>query len=158
MVCRGWRARSQLALAAALAAGPALADAAADEAAIRQRLADWAAAFNARDAAGACDLFAPDLGYAVPGVVDGTQARMCGNLAEVLARDDLGLSYAPPEIHEVIVSGDLAVVRLTWTLTTTGAGGTETSVEEGMDVFRRQADGRWSITRYIAFDRAPGAP
>jgi steroid delta-isomerase len=151
-----------LALAAALAADPAAADPAADEAAIRQRLADWVAAFNARDARGACDLFAPDLSYAVPDVVDGTQTRMCGNLAEVLARDEPRLSYALPEIHEVIVSGDLAVVRLTWTLTATGpgerAGATEISIEEGMDVFRRQEDGRWSIARYIAFDRAPGPP
>ena len=63
----------------ALAAPPAAADPAADEAAIRQRLAEWTAAFNARDTAGACGLFAPDLRYTVPGITDGTQAMICAN-------------------------------------------------------------------------------
>lgn len=130
---------------------PALADPAADEAAVRQRLADWTAAFNARDAAGACDLFAPDLAYALPGLPDGTHEGMCANLAKVLARDDLRLHYEPPAIHDVMVSGDLAVVRLTWTLVAETGGEIETTSDEGLDVFRRQPDGRWSIVRYLAF-------
>lgn len=137
---------------------PALAGPAGDEAAIRQRLADWTAAFNARDAAGACDLFAPDLRYTVPEIVDGDRATMCVNLARTLAREDLRVSYAPPEIHEIIVSGDLAVVRLTWTLTAEAKGETETATEEGVDVFRRQPDGRWSIARFIALTPSPDAP
>ena len=140
----------RLILLACLAAGPAVADPA-DEAAIRQRLLDWTAAFNARDAQGACDLFAPDLSYAVPEIVDGTQATMCTNLARTLAREDLRLRYAEPDIHEILVSGELAVVRLTWTLTAEANDETETSTEEGIDVFRRQPDGRWSIARFIAF-------
>lgn len=139
-------------------AAPAAADPAADEAAIRQRLADWTAAFNARDAAGACDLFAPDLRYAVPEQVDGVQATMCGNLARALGRDDLRLRYDPPAIHEIILAGDLAIVRLTWTLTATANGESEATTEAGMDVFRRQPDGRWSIARFIAFTAAPDAP
>lgn len=157
-----------LVVLAALAA-PALADigadtdtgaapgaaAAGDEAAIRQRLADWTAAFNARDADAACDLFAPELAYDLPGLRDGTHATMCGNLAKVLARDDLSLRYEPPQIHQVLLSGDLGVVRLTWTLVTTSADGVETSSDEGIDVFRRQPDGRWSIVRYLAFETTP---
>ena len=133
-------------LTAALAvslAGPCLADAAADEAAIRGRFAAWTQAFNARDAAGACDLFAPDLDYAVPDIPHGSYPTMCGNLTRVLGdRRTCGLRYDPPAIHEVIVEGDLAVVRLTWTITVTAGGETETTDEEGMDVFRRQPDGR----------------
>ena len=73
----------------------------------------------------------------------------------MLGDRDLQLHYEPPAIHEVIVEGDLAVVRLTWTITVTVGGETETTDEEGMDVFRRQPDGRWSIARYIAFPTAP---
>ena len=135
--------------------GPCLANAAADEAAIRGRFAAWTEAFNARDAAGACDLFAPDLAYAVPDIPHGSYATMCDNLTRVLGRPDLGLRYDPPAIHEVIIEGDPAVVRLTWTITVTAGGETETTDEEGMDVFRRQPDGRWSIARYIAFPTAP---
>ena len=108
-----------VALAVSLA-GPCLADAAADEAAIRGRFAAWTEAFNARDAAGACDLFAPDLAYAVPDIPHGSYATMCGNLTRVLGTPDLGLRYDPPAIHEVIIEGDLAVVRLTWTITVSG--------------------------------------
>lgn len=135
---------------------PALADPAGDEAAIRQRLGDWAAAFNARDAAGACDLFAPDLRYSLPDVAEGTRETMCGNLARVLARADVALAYGPPAVQEVILAGDVAVVRLAWTLTTEAGGLRETAVEQGLDVFRRQPDGRWSIARFIAF--TPAAP
>jgi steroid delta-isomerase len=146
------------ALATALVLGTAAAaDPAADEAAIRARLEAWAAAFNARDAAGVCDLFAPDLVYSVPEIVDGTRDTMCGNLAAVLARPDIGLHYDPPEIREVIVEGDLAVVRLAWTLESTVNGVQETNVEAGLHVFRRQPDGRWSIARFLAFTIPPAA-
>lgn len=122
-----------------------------DEDLIRRRLEDWAAAFNARDAVAACDLFAPDLSYSLPELSGGTHATMCENLAKSLGRPNVSFSYAPPDIHEIIVSGDLAVVRLTWTLTVEADGEKETSREEGIDIFRRQPDGRWSIARFIAF-------
>ena len=139
----------------AAAAAPARADPAADEAAIRQRLEHWTAAFNARDSAGACDLFAPDLAYTVQEVPNGTHETMCGNLARVLARTDIAVHYDLPAIREIAVSGDIAVVRLTWTLTVRRGGATDTTTEEGMDLFRRQPDGRWSIARYIAFTTRP---
>ncbi len=65
---------------------------------------DWREAFNARDAAGACDLFAPDLVYSVPEVIHGTQQTMCDNLERILEKPDLTLTYAEPVIHEVIQS------------------------------------------------------
>ncbi len=135
----------------ATAAGTALADADADKAAIVQRLQQWTAAFNARDSAGTCDLFAPDLVYAIPEVVRGTRETMCSNLAALQARTDIRLHYANPDIHEILLAGDVAVVRLTWTLTTEVDGRRDTTTEEGMDIFRRQPDGRWSIARFIAF-------
>lgn len=130
-------------------AGPAAADD--DAGMIRQRLLDWRAAFNARDADGACDLFAPDLAYSVPDVTRGTHQTMCDNFARIFAKPGLTLAYAEPLIHEIILSGDTAIVRLTWTLTAESDGGRETSTEEGMDIFTRQPDGRWSISRFIAF-------
>ena len=141
-----------LALALALAlASPAGAD---DAAAIRDRLEAWRLAFNERDADGACDLFAPDLAYSVPGLPAGTRETMCANLARAMMRTDFILRYDPPEIHEILLDGDLAVVRLRWTLSTQTLAGLRVSQEEGLDVFRRQPDGRWSIARFIAVDAA----
>lgn len=130
---------------------PAHADPSADEAAIRERFRTWTAAFNARDAAGACDLFAPDLAYSVPEIIDGTQPTMCANIAKIFAKPGLELRYDEPDIHEIIVSGDMAIVRLAWTLTAKTPDGSDKTTEEGMDIFRRQPDGRWSIARFVAF-------
>jgi uncharacterized protein (TIGR02246 family) len=135
---------------AAMMAAPS-ADPAADEAAIRQRFQRWTADFNGRDATGVCDLFAPDLVYSIPEVVQGTRETLCANLATMLARSDITLRYDNPDIHDIIVMGDVAVVRLTWTLTTEVNGVKDRTTEEGMDIFRRQPDGRWSIARFVAF-------
>ena len=127
------------------------ADEAVDKAAIMERLQRWTVAFNSSDPVGVCDLFAPDLIYSIPEVTQGTRATLCANLAATLAKSDIKLRYANPDVHEIVVVGDVAVVRLTWTLTTEAAGGKDTTTEEGIDMFRRQADGRWSIARFVAF-------
>jgi steroid delta-isomerase len=46
-------------------------------------------------------------------------------------------------------------VRLTWTLTVRqkDSGRAVTSLEPGLDVFRRQSDGRWRIIRYIGYEQ-----
>ncbi len=55
--------------------------------------------------------------------------------------------YDAPQIEEILVSGDLAVVRLIWTLRVTdkNAPGELTVKERGIDVFKRQEDGTWRI-------------
>ena len=50
--------------------------------------------------------------------------------------------------------GDVAVVRLTWTLIMTPPDGKMTkSVEPGIDIFKKQDDGSWKIIRYMAYER-----
>jgi hypothetical protein len=65
-------------------------------------------------------------------------------LAKALDRFDLG---------EILVYGDIAVVRLIWTLDESKQGSTVTvrSSEPGMDIFQRQKDGSWKIIRYLAY-------
>jgi uncharacterized protein (TIGR02246 family) len=151
MSCRYFTAIVAVALTAATMRAAHDADAAADKAAIMQRLQRWTADFNAKDFRAVCDLFAPDLVYSIPEVVQGTRETLCANLAAMLARSDIELHYDNPDVHEILVLGDVAVVRLTWTLTTQKNGVKDTTTEEGMDIFRRQPDGRWSISRFIAF-------
>jgi uncharacterized protein (TIGR02246 family) len=137
------------------AAASARADPDADRTAITARLQHWAAAFNAHDSAGIRDLFAPDLVAIVPGAIDGTRDSLCANLDALLARPDLQLHYDNPEIREIIISGDIAVVRPIWTLTTRKAGEQDVTTEAGLDVFQRQPDGRWSIARFASFTDKP---
>jgi ketosteroid isomerase-like protein len=58
------------------------------------------------------------------------------------------------DIKEIIVSGDLAAVRLVWTLTVEpkGGGAAIVSREPGLDIFRKAPDGSWKIARFLAFD------
>lgn len=137
------------------AAPPAHADAASDRAAITDRLLQWTASFNARDGAGICDLFAPDLVSTVPGALDGGRAALCARLDALLAKPELQLHYDNPDIKEIIVSGDIAVVRLFWTLTTRKGADRDVTTEAGMDVFQRQPDGKWSIARFLSFTTRP---
>ena len=139
--------------AAAQAAGPD--DSPAAKAAIAERLHRWTAAFNARDLAAICGLFASDLSYTVDDILNGSRDQLCANIRGALERPGLRLRYDEPTIHEILVSGDLAVVRLTWTLTAERNGARDVTTEEGMDVFRRAPDGMWSIARYIAFSTRP---
>jgi ketosteroid isomerase-like protein len=140
-----------LALFSAAAQAAGTVDASAAKTAIVERLHRWTAAFNAKDLAAVCGLFAPDLSYTVDDILNGSRDRLCGNLAAALSKPAVDLHYDEPTIHEILVSGDLAVVRLMWTLTTEKNGTRDVNTEEGMDVFRRAPDGVWSILRYIAF-------
>ncbi len=129
---------------------PAQADPGADKAAIIARLEHWASAFNQRDVAGVCDLFSRNLISTVPGALAAGHDTVCSRLTRLLEEPGQSLRYRP-DIKEIIVSGNLAMVRLFWTLTTVKDGRSEQSLEAGMDLFERQADGRWSIIRFVAF-------
>jgi steroid delta-isomerase len=133
-------------------AGPASAQSADAETAIREALAAWTRDFNARDSSRICDLFATDLRYDYRGFPERGYAALCGLLRRSLADPTKRFVYAL-DVREVIVSGDLAIVRLVWTLKTTVAGAPPIeSKEPGLDVFRRQPDSRWKIVRYIAYE------
>jgi len=121
-----------------------------DAADIRRALTDWAEAFNRRDAEDACKLFAPDLVFRFRGQPVRGKAEICAQISKALADKGQRLTYAA-EIEEVIVSGDLAAVRLVWTLTARRGGTDEVSREPGLDLFRREPDGAWRIFRYLAY-------
>ncbi len=141
----------------AVAAGtlPACADQASDKAAITTRLRAFSDAFNARDEAGSCDIFAPDLIATMPPKLETSREAICGNINRLFGSGDLRLHYDYPEILEIIVSGDIAVVRIRWTLTVHKGADQDTTAEGGLDVFRRQPDGRWSIARMATFTMRP---
>jgi steroid delta-isomerase len=123
------------------------------EKAIRDVLSKWTADFNARDASRICDLFAPDLRYDFRGMPERDYNAMCSALHRALGDRSKTLSYSF-DIKEIIVSGDMAIVRLVWTsrLSRDGSSQVIETKEPGIDVFRRQADGKWRISRYMAYE------
>jgi steroid delta-isomerase len=123
------------------------------EAEIRAQLEQWTADFNARDERRICDLFSRALRYDYRGFPERDYDSLCTLLRRSLADPDKRYRYQL-QIKEILVSGELAAVRLTWRLTVTGAGAAPgaQSVEPGLDLFRKEADGRWRIVRYIAYE------
>ena len=126
------------------------------QAAIRTALTQWMADFNAGDAEAACRLFAPDLIAQMRGQPERGYTELCDLLKRSLSDRTKTYRYSLT-IKEILVAGDLAVVRLTWTLKVKPKDGTgeSSSDEPGMDIFRRQPDGSWKISRYIAYEASP---
>jgi steroid delta-isomerase len=148
------RALASCCLLAAITGPPALAQPGGSaEATIRGALVKWTNDFNARDSSHICDLFAADLRYDYRGFPERDYAALCALLQRSLEDRNKTFTYSL-DIKEVIVSGDLAVVRLVWTLkaVTAGSDQAEETKEPGLDVFRRQPDGTWKISRFVAYE------
>jgi steroid delta-isomerase len=122
------------------------------EDAIREALSEWRLAFNAGDTGAVCRLFAPELRYDTRGFPERGFGEVCHLLLGSLADQTRKYVY-DLTIKEIIVSGDLAAVRLVWTLTVKRPGqvGGAATTEPGLDIFRRQPDGSWKIVRYLAY-------
>jgi len=137
-----------LALAVALVVLSPMARAAdADD--IRARLEQWTDDFNAGHAEAVCDLFSKEAISNYRGQPERNYEEICTLLKKSLADPARDYRYQL-DLREIIVEGDIAIVRLTWTLFVSPLN--VTSVEPGMDVFRKEADGKWRIVRYLAYE------
>ncbi len=152
------RLRSRFGMATAisailLAAGVSIAAATPAEDAIRAAFVAWTQNFNTGQADAACGLFSKDLRYDYRGLPERGYAEICDVLHRSLADPKRHYSYAL-DLKEVIVSGDMAVARVIWTLTIAPSDGSASSkvVEYSMDIFKRQPDGGWTMVRFLAYD------
>lgn len=122
---------------------------------IRAALAKWTQAANRGDYKSALDVWAPDLiGWAPDGADDTYQRE--AEFAKLPAQ--------PPRttyvlnINEVMVDGSLAVVRDTWTETTKQESAADkVNTFRSYEVWRRQPDGHWKISRWIDGPETPVA-
>jgi steroid delta-isomerase len=118
---------------------------------IRSAIDDWRSAFNARDEDRVCALFAPDLVANYQGEPERDYSSLCEMLRAALRDPYVTYRYSV-EINEIIVYGEAAVVRLVWALKIDKAGSPAQTIEEpAVDIFHRQADGSWKISRYLAY-------
>jgi ketosteroid isomerase-like protein len=123
-----------------------------EQAAIRTALTKWTEDFNAGNVKEVCGLFAPDLRYDYRGFPERDYQDICDGLRRSLTDQTRRYSYSSA-IKEVIVSSDLAAVRLIWTLRVTKPDAPpQVSQEHGIDIFRKQSDGTWKIIRFIAYE------
>ena len=136
-----------LALAIPVWALPDSGDDAAAETTIRKSLADWVEASNRGDWAAAARIWAPDLIGWYPGYPDDSFQRE----TEFAKTPHPVTQTSELTIHEVIVSGPLAVVRDTWKFTDrSDKGPGKTTSVRSFEVWRKQPDGSWKIARWIS--------
>jgi steroid delta-isomerase len=120
-----------------------------DAAKIRQALADWVEATWAGDRMRASRIWAPDLVGWYPGQPDDSYEREMESARNPRA-PDAPRSLPSVEVVEVMVSGDLAVVRDIWRFSRIAGADTTFSSLRGFEVWRRQPDGEWRISRWIS--------
>lgn len=120
---------------------------------IRGVLEIWPNAIERKDKQAVYSLFAADLVASFPGQPDRDYEAMCKHLAASLDHPTKTFRYDAPAIKEILVSGDLAVVRLIWTLHVIDQKTKDEVIarEIGVDVFKRQKDGSWRISISHAF-------
>lgn len=124
-------------------------------AAISSALEEWRSAFNDRDGSHVCDLFAPDLIANYQGQPERDYAALCQLLKTSVQDRERAYRYSL-DISEILVFGGTAIVRLVWTLEIAKNGAPKELVREpAIDIFRCQGDGRWKISRYLAYPAPP---
>lgn len=121
--------------------------------AIEQRLVQWTEDFNERRLDVVCELFAPDLRSNYGDYPENTYESLCKGLHETLGDDKRTFHYEL-DLQDILVSGDMAAVRLVWRLTVTdkATGEAVKSSDRGLDVFLLQPDGKWRIARFLAYE------
>jgi ketosteroid isomerase-like protein len=135
----------------ALAAGPGCAGAREPdrEAEVRAAIAAFRTSMNSGDSTAFFGLLAPDLEVLAPGALPlrGDEAR--GSFRPLFTQVEAEIG--PFTDEEITVSGDIAVQRHSFRLSTTPrAGGPTTTVAgNGLHVWKRAPDGRWQIVKDI---------
>ena len=133
---------------------PAVAGAESPDTEIRAALEHWMADFNAGHADKVCDIFAPSLRANVAGAAERDFDAQCALLRQALGDAERSFSYAL-DLREILAEGDMAAVRLKWTLTARvkATGNVSTTEEQGLDMFGKGSDGRWRIIRFMSWQR-----
>jgi steroid delta-isomerase len=136
---------------AAAPAGERADDRTRDQELLRRYIIESGEALNRRDLKTMMGRVAPDLVLTFPGVPDIDYSALQKGYAEMIAQPETTRITTVPTVQEVMVSGDLGIVRVTWT-TTIEVAGAERKVRSARDmqVWRRTA-GEWQFVRGMYF-------
>lgn len=121
--------------------------------AITQLLNQWSKDFNEKNLQGVCHLFAPDVIASYPGTKDRNYSDMCQQFSNTLKNSKQLFQYQEPEIEQIVIKDDIAIVRLIWTLKIRDLEQPIKEIirERGMDIFKKQKDGSWKIMISYAY-------
>ena len=131
-----------------------------DIATLRSLIIESGDAFNDKDPDRIMALYAPDVVLSYPGIPDMGYAEFAEAYSE-LRNPKPGVTVkTSPTIEEILVSGDLGVIRITWHTTTIETNPPRESTRQMKDlqVWRRQADGKWKLSRGMHYRVPPPQP
>lgn len=109
-------------------------------------------AFNARDPDGIMALYSRDIVLSYPGIPDSRYDTIASGYREMTNLPAGVTVTTVPHIEEIIVSGDMGIVRVTWNTTTVQAQPAQRTTRQLRDlqVWRREVDG-WKFYRGMHF-------
>jgi ketosteroid isomerase-like protein len=144
---------------AAPAAEPASTQQERDIAALRKAILRSGEAFNAADPEAILSQYARDVILSYPGVPDMDYDTLAKGYAELRTRKPGFTEKTSPTIEEILVSGDLGVIRVMWTTVTTETDPPRESTRQMKDlqVWRRESDGTWMFIRGMHYRMKPPA-
>lgn len=125
---------------------------------LRSAILRSADSFNRGDADAIMAPYAKDIVLSYPGLPDLGYDALFESYREMVKRPPGVTVQTSPTIEEILVSGDLALIRLMWTTTTTETTPPRQATRRMKDfqVWRRESDGTWKFARGMHF-RIPEA-
>lgn len=115
---------------------------------------DWTTAFNNKQLETSCALFAKNVVADYRGTPQKNYDTICNGFKKIFADKNKQYHYRY-KLHYVYSDEKIAAARITWYLQITENGKTlpETQ-DEGLDVFRKDFDGKWVIENYLGYEVA----
>ncbi|HYG61072.1 MAG TPA: nuclear transport factor 2 family protein [Thermoanaerobaculia bacterium] len=129
-----------------------------DVAILREKIRKSGEAFNNVDPDAIIAPYARDVVLSYPGVPDMGYETLAKVYAGLRDRKNV-VEKTSPTIEEILVSGDLGIIRVMWDTTTTEvATGRQSSRQmKDLQVWRRERDGTWMFIRGMHFRIPPPA-
>lgn len=110
----------------------------------------WTTAFNQKELAPVCGLFAKSVTADYQGVPTKYYVSICEGFKKIFAEPKR--YHYRYKLHHVYRSLNLAAVRITWYLTIyENNKKLSFTQDEGMDVFEKNKSGKWEIVNYVGY-------
>ena len=124
---------------------------------LRRLIQETAKAINTNDAAGIMTHYSKEILVSYPGIPDTTYDEFDRSYRQMLSPKTT--TSTVPTIDEILVSGDLAIIRMMWSTTITDkvTGSSTTRQAKDLQVWRRE-DGTWKFFRGMWYHVRPDGP
>ncbi len=111
----------------------------------------WADAFNKKNISASCAIFSPQISADYLGFPTKNYTIICDGFKKIFEEKNREYRYQF-KINHIYRSGDLAAVRITWSLDIfENNARISTTKDEGLDILQKQTNGEWQIVNYLSY-------